>query len=69
VIVVAKYRKKPIIVEAERITSPITVRTLEGKMYGYPGDWLITGVIGEKYVCRDEVFRRTYDPVEDPADH
>jgi hypothetical protein len=29
-----------------------------------PGDWIVTGVVGEKYPCKDSVFRSTYDPVE-----
>ena len=28
-----------------------------------PGDWIITGVQGEKYPCKDEIFRLTYEPV------
>lgn len=29
----------------------------------HPGDWIITGVRGEKYPCKDEIFRQTYEPV------
>jgi len=25
-------------------------------MVGNPGDWLITGVAGERYPCRDDIF-------------
>ena len=28
-----------------------------------PGDWIITGVKGEMYPCKDEIFRLTYEPV------
>ena len=28
-----------------------------------PGDWIITGVAGEMYPCKDEIFRLTYEPV------
>ena len=28
-----------------------------------PGDWIITGVQGEMYPCKDEIFRLTYEPV------
>lgn len=59
----AKYRKKPIVVDAVRLTRPMTVHTLEGDMRGNPGDWLITGVEGEQYICKDSVFRKTYDRV------
>lgn len=37
------------------------VTTLEGDVYIKPGDWLITGVRGEKYPCRDDIFRETYE--------
>ena len=39
------------------------VKTLEGVMRAGPGDWLIRGVQGEIYPCKDEVFRETYEPV------
>ena len=32
-----------------------------------PGDWIITGVSGERYPCKDEIFRATYNAVQDPA--
>lgn len=57
-----KYRKKPITITAERILERIEIPTLEGVMTGNPGDWLITGVEGEKYPCSDSVFRATYEP-------
>ena len=41
-----------------------TVDTLEGQMVGQAGDWLITGINGEQYPCRDEIFKKTYEPVE-----
>jgi hypothetical protein len=37
------------------------VRTLEGELECKPGDWLIRGVKGEVYSCRDEIFRMTYE--------
>lgn len=41
------------------------IDTLEGGHIVCPGDWIITGVKGERYSCKDEVFRLTYEPVED----
>ena len=32
-----------------------------------PGDWIITGVAGEMYPCKDEIFRLTYEPADDYA--
>lgn len=40
----------------------ITVRTLEGLMEGRREDWIIKGVAGELYPCRDDIFRQTYEP-------
>lgn len=58
-----KFRKKPVVIEAVQQNYPFTVNTLEGIMTGEAGDWLITGVNGEQYPCKDEIFRKTYDPV------
>lgn len=58
-----KFRKKPVEVDAIRLYEPTTVKTLEGIMVGNRGDWLITGVEGEQYPCKDSVFRETYEPV------
>ena len=30
-----------------------------------PGDWIITGVKGEHYPCKPDVFDQTYELVED----
>ena len=41
------------------------VKTLEGDMLVSPGDWIITGINGEKYPCKDEIFRATYEEVDE----
>ena len=41
------------------------VHTLEGDMRGDAGDWIIRGVKGELYPCKDDIFRATYEPVEE----
>ena len=56
------YRKRPVVVEAVRLTRQVTIHTLEGDMIGNPGDWLITGVNGEQYPCKDDIFQKTYEP-------
>ena len=43
------------------------IATLEGVMHARPGDWIIRGVAGEFYPCRDDIFRATYEPVEGDA--
>lgn len=64
----AKFRKKPVVVEAIRINQMCTIRTLEGDMIGHVGDWLITGVAGEQYPCINSIFLRTYEPASDDAE-
>jgi hypothetical protein len=38
------------------------IRTLEGDMKVGPGWWVIKGVDGEFYPCRDDIFLKTYAP-------
>ena len=38
------------------------IRTLEGKHEVSDGDWIITGVKGEKYPCKPDIFEQTYEP-------
>lgn len=38
-------------------------QTLEGPLKVSVGDWIITGVNGEKYPCKPDVFQKTYDRV------
>lgn len=42
------------------------IMTLEGEMRGEKGDWIIQGIAGEVYACKDSIFRATYEPVEEP---
>lgn len=39
------------------------IDTLEGGHIVCPGDWIITGVKGEHYPCKPDIFAATYDPV------
>lgn len=83
-----KFRKKPVVIEAERWDGPwcdidgvvsrsisgdadsihgalveFGIMTLEGFMKISKGDWVITGVKGEKYPCKPDIFEATYEPV------
>lgn len=88
-----KYRKKPVIVEAEKYHKGLEdgffacghcptakfevgdddcsecpsgrpyIATLEGNMVISPGDYIITGVRGERYPCKPDIFQATYEPV------
>ena len=55
--------KKPIVVHATQLNFPegFEVTTMEGKVKGKPGDYLMIGIDGEKYPCDKDIFERTYD--------
>lgn len=58
------------IYNVDTMTEPethIDIRTLEGTMTAIEGDWIIKGVAGEFYPCREDVFAATYEPVTDEA--
>lgn len=38
------------------------IDTLEQGHRVCPGDWIITGVKGERYPCKPDVFEATYEP-------
>ena len=40
------------------------IDTLEGTMEAPSGWWIIRGVKGEFYPCRDDIFKQTYDIIE-----
>jgi hypothetical protein len=41
----------------------ITVPTLEGSLFAGPDDWIIQGIQGEFYPCKDDIFKATYEPI------
>ena len=40
------------------------VETLEGLLHVSRGDWIITGVKGELYPCKPDIFDATYEEIE-----
>jgi hypothetical protein len=72
-----QFRKKPVIIEAVQFlgdisihpallrepgdNQPAFIETLEGRMTANPGDWIITGVKGEHYPCKPDIFEATYE--------
>lgn len=57
--------------EARKLSGPgrglvdgVVIHTLEGDMRASWGDWIIRGVAGEVYPCRDDIFQATYEAVE-----
>lgn len=63
-----QFRKRPLVVRASRAYQRQVIDTLEGRMIAEAGDWIITGVNGELYPCKDETFRKTYEPVDRAAE-
>ena len=59
-----KFRKRPVVISAVQMDVPFKVETLEGWMQGQAGDWLIKGIEGEMYPCKDSVFQATYEVAE-----
>ena len=45
------------------IHGQFTIPTLEGPMQAQYGDWIIKGIRGEIYACKDDIFRETYTQV------
>jgi hypothetical protein len=81
----AKYRKKPVVIEAVQFTgnnfteimnfmnkndlvcevmNHVIIPTLEGDMICSLNDYVIRGVVGEFYPCKEDIFHKTYEEVE-----
>ena len=62
---IKKYVKKPVVVEAYQTDREITIHTLEGDLMASVWDYIITGVNGEKYPCKPDIFKKTYEEVKE----
>lgn len=60
-----KVIKKPIPVKAFQTNEHKDIQTLEGVMHANPGDWIVTGVDGEQWPVKKEIFDKTYDIIAD----
>ena len=58
---IKKIKRKSIILNAYRTDKEMYIDTLEGKMKADIGDWIITGVDGEQYPCKPEIFNKIYE--------
>ncbi len=63
-----KAMKKPVLVEFEFAKKDGEIDTIEGKMSYKKGDAIITGVKGERYPCRRDIFDETYIRIEPLTD-
>lgn len=41
----------------------LVIQTLEGPMQASVGDYIIKGIKGEFYPCKEDIFKLTYDEV------
>lgn len=41
------------------------IDTLEGGHIVCPGDWIITGIKGERYPCKPDIFEATYEVTDE----
>ena len=41
------------------------IKTLEGDMIASEGDYIIKGISGEFYPCKPDIFKATYEEVEE----
>lgn len=72
-----RFRKKPVVISAEQWypdreiegVQHGLIETLEGTMAVSPGDWVITGVKGEIYSCKPDIFEASYEAVDESDEH
>lgn len=60
---VKEYRKKPVVITAYRTNEEMQIKTLEGVMKASVGDYIVTGVQGETYPVKPDIFNETYEEV------
>lgn len=41
------------------------IKTLEGKHFISPGDYIIIGIKGERYPCKPDIFEASYELCDD----
>lgn len=60
----AKFRKKPVVIEAIAAADDFEIETIEGTMLVNRGDIVITGIAGEVYPCRLDIFLKTHEALD-----
>ena len=73
-----KFQRIPLYVTAEQFFSDkkpwpkgvkreafnVFIDTLEGKMHVSEGDWIVAGIVGEKFPVKPDIFEKTYRTIE-----
>lgn len=60
-----QYCKLPIPITEYQTDEEFDIETLEGTRHASIGDWIITGVKGEQYPCKPDIFAKTYRGSDD----
>lgn len=60
-----QYRKLPIVIKARIADREEFIETLEGTMKANVGDYIICGLSGELYPCKPDIFKKSYEEVND----
>jgi hypothetical protein len=50
---------------SSKVKGGLIIKTLEGEHMATIGDYIIRGVKGEYYPCKEDIFNQTYEMVED----
>ena len=50
------------VIDCDYVNDYISIKTLEGVMFAFPGSWIICGIKGELYPCKNDIFLSTYEP-------
>lgn len=59
-----EFIKKPVKVKAYQTDKVKFIETLEGTMRADIGDWIVTGVNGEQYPVKPDIFKKTYQALD-----
>ena len=60
--------KKRTEITAYPLDGPLTVVWRGIEVTGNVGDWCVTGIDGRPYLISDDVFRKTYEPLDEEAE-
>ena len=59
-----KHGDHPAVIADESNEAIGYIDTLEGRLRVEPGDWIITGIAGESYPCKADIFEQLYEPAD-----
>lgn len=60
---VCQFVGQELVMEYKDTDQTLLLPTLEGEMTVQKGDFIIKGIAGEFYSCKEDIFYRTYEPV------